>query len=90
MKKREPTVIFMEILAALFEESRGPTRLAQACNVNYGRIENFTRPLEEKGLIRRETSGGQEVFVVTDSGYRLYLEWLDVWKRLPLGMTSGQ
>ena len=85
MKKREPTVIFMEILAVLFESPRGPTRLAQACNVNYGRIENFLRPLEERGLIRREAAGGQEVFAITDSGYRLYQDWLGVWSRLPLG-----
>lgn len=90
LKKREPTVIFMEILAALLEEPRGPTRLAQACNVNYGRIDNFTKPLEERGLIRRENSGGQEVFIITDAGYRLYQDWLEVWRRLPLEMTSSQ
>ncbi len=39
MGRREPTMIFMDILSALFEGPRGPTRLAQACNVNYGRLE---------------------------------------------------
>ncbi len=83
-------MIFIDILSALFEGPRGPTRLAQACNVNYGRLENFTKPLESKGLIRREAKGEQEAFVITEEGYRVYEEWLKVWRRLPLGLTSGQ
>lgn len=90
MRRREPTVIFMEILAVLFEGSRGPTRLAQACNLNYARIENFTKHLEERGLIRREVSDGQEVLAITDAGYQLYQDWLKVWSRLEFGVTSGQ
>ena len=80
----------MEVLASLCEGPRGPTRLAQACNVNYGRIGNFTGPLEERRLIRRETRGGQEVFIITQSGMELYEDWLKVWRRLPIGVTSGQ
>jgi predicted transcriptional regulator len=84
LKRREGTTFYMEILAALSEEARGPTRLAQACNVNYARIQNFTAPLEAKGLIRRESRDGQEVFVITEQGYALYRDWLEVWRRLPL------
>jgi len=83
LKKREGTFIFMEILSALFQEPRGPTRLAQACNVNYGRIEGFTSPLEQRGLIRRDTAGGQEVFAITEQGRKLYEDWLEVWRRFP-------
>ena len=74
----------MEILAALCEEPRGPTRLAQACNLNYGRIQSFVAPLEAKGLVRRESRDGQDVLLVTESGYAVYRDWLAVWRRLPL------
>ena len=84
MGKREPVLIHMEILASLFESPKGPTRLAQACNINYGRIANFTGPLLQKGLIRTEAREGQEVFVITDEGYALYKQWLEIWRRLPL------
>ena len=84
MKKREPILIHMEILASLFEAPKGPTRLAQACNVNYGRIEKFTRPLLDRGLIRSETVDGQEVYSISDQGYTVYRDWLEIWRRLPL------
>ncbi len=84
MGKREPILIHMEILASLFEGPKGPTRLAQACNVNYGRIGNFTEPLLQKGLIRSETKEGQEIFAITGEGYALYKEWLEIWRKLPL------
>lgn len=84
MGKREPILIHMEILASLFESPKGPTRLAQACNINYGRIANFTGPLLQKGLIRTKPAEGQEVFVITDDGYALYKQWLEIWRRLPL------
>ena len=87
MKKREPVLIYMEILASLFSSPKGPTRLAQAVNVNYGRIENFILPLLERGLIRKEEADGQEVFIVTDEGYGVYRDWLEIWRRLPLGVT---
>ena len=84
MKKREPVLIQMEILASLFASPKGPTRLAQACNVNYGRIGNFTKPLRDKGLVRSEVVDGQEVFSISDEGYKVYHDWLEIWRRLPL------
>lgn len=87
MRKREPILIYMEILASLFEAPRGPTRLAQACNVNYGRLENFTKPLLEKELIRSAIVDGQETLSITDAGYAVYREWLEIWRKLPLGVT---
>ena len=87
MKKREPVLIFMEVLATLSSGPRGPTRLAQACNINYGRLENFTRPLLDRRLITTSTNEGQEVLSITEEGYRVYMDWLEVWRRLPLGVT---
>lgn len=74
----------MEILASLAASPKGPTNLAQACNVNYGRIKGFTESLAAKGLVRVETEGGQEIIKITEAGYKVYSEWLEIWRKLPL------
>ena len=84
MRKREPILIQMEILASLFASPKVITRLAQSCNVNSGRIENFTAPLLERGLILSRTEDGREVLCISDEGYRLYRDWLEIWRRLRL------
>ncbi len=84
MKKREPILIHMEILASLFASAKTHTRLAQACNVQWARLENFTSALLKKGLIRVETVDEREVFAITEEGYKLYRDWLEIWRRLPI------
>ena len=84
MKKREPILIRMQILESLFASPKGPTRLAQACNVNYGRIAGFIEALVNKGLVRRDVMDGQETFAITDEGYKVYRDWLEVWRRVSL------
>lgn len=87
MKKREPVLIYMEILAVLFDGPRGPTRLAQACNLNYARLDSFTKALLEKSLIESSVAGGQEILSITQPGFELYKAWLEIWRKLPLGVT---
>ena len=82
LKKRETIAIQMEILASLFGSPKGPTRLAQACNVNYGRIAGFTDRLVKRGLVRAELQDGQETYFLTDDGYNVYKDWLEIWRRL--------
>jgi predicted transcriptional regulator len=84
LRKREPILIQMEILASLFASPKVITRLSQSCNVNLGRMENFIRPMLAKGLIRSQVVDGLEVFSISDEGYRLYKDWLEIWRRLPL------
>ncbi len=84
MRKREPILIHMEILASLFSSPKGPTRLAQSCNVQFGRLGSFTSTLLKKGLIRSAEVDGQEIFSITDEGYEVYKAWLEIWRRLPL------
>ena len=79
-----PILIQMDILASLFASPKVITRLSQSCNVNLGRIENFTKPMLVKGLIRSRMVDGLEVFSITDEGYELYKDWLEIWRRLPL------
>jgi predicted transcriptional regulator len=85
LKKRETILIHMEILASLFASPKGPSRLAQSCNVNLGRIDDYAKALVEKGLIRSETMDKHEIFFITQEGLKVYHDWLDVWRRLPLG-----
>jgi predicted transcriptional regulator len=85
VKKREPILIHMEILASVFDSPKSITRLAQACNVNFGRIERFTEPLIEKGLLKVEAGeGGVKMYSITQEGYKVYQDWLEIWRRLPL------
>ncbi len=84
MKKREPLVIQMEILASLFASPKVVTRLCQSCNVNVARIGALMQPLLAKGFVKSEIVDGNEVYSVTDDGYRLYNDWLEVWRRLSL------
>ena len=74
----------MEILASLFVSPKGPTRLAQSCNIQFGRLEGYTSALLKKGLIRDEAIEGQQVYSITEEGYNLYKAWLEIWRRLPL------
>lgn len=84
LKKREPILIHMEILASLFDSPKSLTRLAQACNVNFGRIDRFTEPLMAKGLVKIAESEGLKLYSITEEGYRVYTDWLEIWRRLPL------
>ena len=56
----------MEILASLFASPKVITRLAQSCNVNLGRMENFIKPTLAKGLIRSTMVEGLELFSISD------------------------
>jgi len=84
LKKREPILIQMEILASLFASPKVVTRLAQSCNVNMSRMEGLVHPLLAKGLVVSRTIDGQEVLSITDEGYSLYRDWLGIWKRLTI------
>jgi predicted transcriptional regulator len=84
VKKREPILMQMEILASLFASPKLITRLAQSCNINLARMTALTGPMLAKGLIRTQIQEGQEVYAVTDEGYRLYMDWLEIWRRMSL------
>lgn len=84
MKRREPILIQMEILASLFASPKVVTRLCQSCNVNIARMGGMLEPLLSRGYVRAEMVEGREVYSITDDGYKLYKDWLDVWRRLSL------
>jgi predicted transcriptional regulator len=84
LRKRETILVQMEILASLFASPKVVTRLAQSCNVNTGRINSFVEPLLARGLVGKRLVDGQEMLMITEEGYKLYKDWLEVWRRLTL------
>ena len=77
-------MIQMEILASLFASPKVLTRLCQSCNVNMSRIDGLLRPMLSSGLVKAQIVDGQEVYSITDDGYKVYRDWLEIWRRLSL------
>jgi len=84
LKQRDNMLVQMEILASLFASPKVLTRLCQSCNVNMSRIDGLLRPMLASGLVKSETVDGQEVYSITEEGYRVYRDWLEIWRRLTL------
>jgi predicted transcriptional regulator len=84
LKQRDNILIQMEILASLFASPKILTRICQSCNINMSRVDALIGPLISHGLVRREVVEGREVYSITDEGYRLYKDWLEVWRKLSL------
>lgn len=84
MKQRDNILIQMEILASLFASPKVLTRLCQSCNVNMSRIDGLLRPMLSSGLVKTQIVDGQEVYSITDDGYKVYRDWLEIWRRLSL------
>ena len=82
MKRRPSILIYMRILELLREGPRGPTRLAQGVNLAYDKCAPYWQALEGKGLVKRESREGKEVFAVTQEGIQVYLDWQKVWEKL--------
>ena len=58
MKRRPNVLIMMELLELVIREPRGPTRLAQAANLNYQRCDESIRILSERGLVASDVREG--------------------------------
>ena len=84
MKQRDNILIQMEILASLFASPKILTRICQSCNINMSRVDALIGPLISHGLVRMEVVEGREVYSITDEGYMLYKDWLEVWRKLSL------
>ncbi len=74
----------MEILASLFASPKLLTRLCQSVNLNVSRTERYLDPLVAKGLVSRSSVDGKGEYSITPEGFRLYKDWLDIWRRLSL------
>jgi predicted transcriptional regulator len=82
LRKRERTLIIMEILSVLREGPKGPTRLAQAVGLNFDALVEYTRDIESRQFIMKSTVEGHEVYVLSPEGKQLLLDWQRVWEKI--------
>jgi predicted transcriptional regulator len=84
LKRRPNILILMRLLELLIEEPKGPTRLAQAANLNYQKCEEFLDMLSARGLVEREIREGHDTFSVTLKGRTLFASWAKIYEELDL------
>jgi len=84
LKRRPNVLIMMQLLDLLIREPRGPTRLAQAANLNYQRCDELIRMLSERGLIARDFREGHEIYAATLKGKSLFMRWAEIFEELHL------
>lgn len=74
----------MQLLEVLMQEPRGPTRLAQAANVNYDRLDGYMQILFSNQLAVAESKDGHEVLSATMKGKELYFRWARIFEDVKL------
>jgi predicted transcriptional regulator len=84
--RRNTLATAMEVLAALREGPLSPSRLAQRCNINYGRLGDVLEPLEANGWIAKEGEDTQESLTLTKDGLQTYLRYESLWNEYQRGV----
>lgn len=84
MRRRQTLFIVMELLDLLMQEPRGPSRLAQAANLNYERLAGYMQILFSNGLAARDERDGHEVYSATPKGKETYLRWARIFEEVKL------
>lgn len=82
MKKRERTLILMEILSILRSRPMGPTRLAQSTGLSFDKFIELASLLESRRFVEKSVREGQNVYVITSDGGQLLQEWESVWTKI--------
>jgi len=82
LKKRERTLILMEILSILRSGPRGPTRLAQSTGLSFDKFMEFATLLESRHFVEKSVREGQNVYGITSDGSQLLQEWEKVWMKI--------
>jgi predicted transcriptional regulator len=82
LKKRERTLILMEILSILRTGPMGPTRLAQSTGLSFDKFMEFATPLESRGFVARSMREGQNVYMITVYGIQLLQDWEKLWTKI--------
>lgn len=82
MKKRERTLILMEILSILRSQPMGPTRLAQSTGLSFDKFMEFATLLESRRFVEKSVRVGQNVYSITQDGSQLFEEWEKVWMKI--------
>jgi len=84
LKRRPNVLILMQLLDMLIREPRGPTRLAQAANLNYLKCDEFLHLLSERGLVAGDVREGHEIYSATPKGKSLFMRWAEIFEELHL------
>jgi len=88
-KRRADLVIFMDILGNLLDGPKGPTRLAQACNMDFETMAKFVGILIERGLIQASTEDSREVYSIMPPGVEIHRQYRKFWEALyPAGQNT--
>ncbi len=74
-KRRPDVVILLDILTALLDGPKMPTRLAQTCNLSYDNFVKFATKLESNKLVERKPEEGHELYAITVEGFKLQEEF---------------
>jgi predicted transcriptional regulator len=82
LKKRERTLILMEILSILRSGPRGPTRLAQSTGLSFDKFMEFATLLESRRFVEKSLREGQNIYSITPDGSQLLQEWEKVWTKI--------
>ena len=72
----------MDILATLLDGPKLPTRISQACNLNYDSFLKWANILESNGLITKTTLEGREAYSLTPAGQQVYRDYRSLMERL--------
>jgi predicted transcriptional regulator len=81
-KRRADLVILMDILGNLLDGAKGPTRLAQACNLTFDTMTKFVGVLIDRGLVQVSTEGSHEVYSITQTGVDMHRQYRGFWEML--------
>ena len=84
MRRRTNIFIIMQLLELLMEEPRGPTRLAQAANLNYQTCEGYLAILLADDLVAKDSREEHEVYSATPKGKDLFFRWEKIYEELDL------
>jgi len=84
LKRRPSVLILMSLLQILIQEPRGPTRLAQAANLNYRKCEEFLGILSASGMVEKAVREGHEIYSATLKGKGTYMNWEGIFRDLNL------
>jgi predicted transcriptional regulator len=82
LKKRERTLIIMEILSILRQGPRGPTRLAQAVGLSFDVFTEYAKEIESRRFVTKSVVEGHEVYMISADGNQLLLDWQKVWEKI--------
>jgi predicted transcriptional regulator len=74
----------MQLLELMIREPRGPTRLAQAANLNYQKCDESLAVLVANQLADRDVQDGHEVYSATLKGKTLFIRWNEIFEGLNL------